>query len=65
MKTLDNLQKFNFFLLKRNIFKLSVSETKRLFPDPAPEPTVQIIPDPNPAPDPDTFPDPGQNLIFF
>ena len=38
----------------------SVSEPKRLFPDPAPDPTFQIIPDP--APDP--FPDPGQNQIF-
>jgi len=42
----------------------SVSEPKRLFPDPAPDPdpTFQIIPDPDLAPDP--FPDPGQNQTF-
>jgi len=46
----------------------SVSEPKRLFLDPAPDPTFQILPDP--VPDPatdlalDPFPDPGQNQIF-
>ena len=37
----------------------SVSEPKRLFPDPSLDPTFQIIPDPAPAPDP------GQNQIFL
>jgi len=40
----------------------SVSEPKRLFSDPAPDPdpTFQLIPDPAPYP----FPDPGQKFFF-
>jgi len=43
---------------------ISVSEQKRLFPDPTPGPTFQIIPALDPAPVPDPFSDPGQNHIF-
>jgi len=39
----------------------SVSDPKRLFPDP--DPTFQVIPDP--GPDPDPFLDPGQNQIYY
>ena len=44
--------------------KSSVSDPKRLFPDP--DPTLKGIPDPDPTLQgfPDPFPDPGQNSTF-